>query len=150
MTVPARSRLRSGARWLAGLLALSWACTAASAPPAPQHWLDYAGSASLQFQAWLSDDADERVQRLHAWLRQRDTNDRLMGGTVPVVVQVWIAPDGAVQRLEFASLGQSQADADLRALLARRLATPPADMRQPLVLQLSVDPVRPDETGLTL
>ena len=137
-------------RWFGGVLALLGAGQAMAAPPVPQHWLDYAGAAGAQFQARLRDGANERAQRLHAWLEQRETNDRLMGVTAPVVVQVWIAPDGAVRRLEFASLGQSQADEDLRAVLSARLPAPPTDMRQPLVLGVSLDPVRPDGTGDTL
>ena len=151
MTAPASTRRRGmHLRWLAGALAAFAAWQAVCAPPVPRHWLDYAGAASQQFQAWLGDADDERVQRLHAWLQQRDTNDRLMGQAIPVVVQLWIAPDGTVHRLQFDSLGQAQADEDLRALLLRRLPAPPADMRQPLVLRLSLDPARPDETGLTL
>lgn len=151
MTAPASSRRRRmRLRWLAGVLFASAAWSAVCAPPVPRHWLDYAGAASRQFQAWLGDADDQRVQRLHAWLQQRDTNDRLMGHPVPVVVQVWIAPDGVVHRLQFDSLGQAQADDDLRALLLRRLPTPPADMRQPLVLQLSLDHASPDGTQLTL
>lgn len=130
---------RARLRHLAGALALS-AAFAAQSQSVPQHWLDYARSASSEFQGWLSDGADERVRRLHAWLQQRDTNDRLIGVPTPVVTQVWIAPDGQVRRIEFASLGEAQADADLRALLTRRLPAPPPDMRQPMVLQLSLDP----------
>lgn len=151
MTAPAALLRRSiRLRWLAGALAALAAGQAVCASPVPRHWLDYAGAASQQFQAWLGDAADERVQRLHARLQQRDTNDRLMGHAMPVVVQVWIAPDGAVQRLQFDSLGQAQADDDLRALLQRRLPAPPGDMRQPIVLQLSLDSARPDATGITL
>lgn len=112
----------------------------------PQHWLDYAQSTSDQLQTWLSDGSSELVVRLHAWLEQRDTNDRLMGTSMPVVTRVWISAQGWVERVEFESLGDPQADADLRALLSRKplSAPPPADMRQPLVLQLSLDAVTGD------
>ena len=92
-------------------------------------------------------DLEPCVRRLHAWLQQRDANDRLIGVRAPVVTQVWIAPDGQVRRIEFATLGEAQADADLRALLTRRLAAPPPDMRQPIVLQLSLDPAPADAPG---
>lgn len=129
------------ARWRRPAAALAlFAAFGAQPQSVPQHWLDYARSASSELQGGLSDGTDERVLRLHAWLRQRDTNDRLIGAPTPVVTQVWIAPDGQVRRIEFASLGQAQADADLRALLNRRLPAPPPDMRQPMVLQLSLDP----------
>lgn len=131
-------------------LAMFAASSEVQAQSAPQHWLDYARSASSQFQIWLSDGTDERVMHLHAWLQQRDTNDRLIGVPTPVVTQVWIARDGQVQRIEFASLGEAQADADLRALLSRRLPAPPPDMRQPVVLQLSLDPAPASVPGVIL
>ena len=130
-------------RCLAGLLGTTLAATLPAAQAqtrAPQHWLDYAQATSHQFQAWLSDDTSDLVVRLHAWLEQRDTNDRLMGNSVPVIARVWISAQGWVERIEFESLGDPQADADLKALLGRRpLPQPPPDMRQPLVLQLTLD-----------
>ncbi|MNR63492.1 hypothetical protein D3C85_1858230 [compost metagenome] len=56
------------------------------------------------------------------------------------MVRLWVTPQGRIERLEFDSLGQAQADADLRQLLAADPLPepPPRDMRQPLVLQLSL------------
>ena len=140
-----RNRSSSQPRWrrcLAALMAsLVASLSAVQAQTPPQHWLDYARSTSDQFQMWLSDDSSDLVVRLHAWLEQRDTNDRLMGASMPVIARVWISAQGWVERVEFESLGDPQADADLRALLSRKplSAPPPADMRQPLVLQLKLD-----------
>jgi hypothetical protein len=134
-------------RWLVALItSLVASLPAVQAQTPPQHWLDYAQSASDQFQTWLSDDSSDLVVRLHAWLEQRDTNDRLMGTSMPVIARVWISAQGWVERVEFESLGDPQADADLRALLSRKplSAPPPADMRQPLVLQLRLDAVSGD------
>lgn len=140
-----RNRSASQPRWRRYLVALVTSLAAglpaAQAQTPPQHWLDYAQATSEQFQAWLSDDSSDLVVRLHAWLEQRDTNDRLMGTSMPVITRVWISAQGWVERVEFESLGDPQADADLRALLSRKplSAPPPADMRQPLVLQLKLD-----------
>jgi hypothetical protein len=153
MQKPNRSATRPGwRRRLAALLTsliagLPAAQTQTQTPP--QHWLDYAQSTGDQFQAWLRDGSSGLVVRLHAGLERRETNDRLMGTAVPVIVQVWISAQGWVERVEFESLGDPQADADLRALLSRQpLSTPPpADMRQPLVLQLTLDSSGDDGAG---
>lgn len=106
----------------------------------PPHWISYAQLASNQFAAWLSDPADDAVVRLHGWMQERLLKE---GQPLPppLVTRVWVAPSGKVERLEFASLGNAQADKDLRALLtAQPLSeSPPPDMRQPMVLQLSLD-----------
>jgi len=106
----------------------------------PQHWISYAQLASNQFAAWLSDPADDAVVRLHGWMQERLLKD---GQPLPppLVTRVWVAPSGQVERLEFASLGNAQADNDLRALLTSRplSESPPPDMRQPMVLQLTLD-----------
>ena len=118
---------------------------ALSAPPMqaqqpPQHWISYAQLASNQFAAWLSDPADEAVVRLHGWMQERLLKE---GQSLPppLVTQVWVASSGQVERLEFASLGNVQADNDLRTLLTTRPLSepPPPDMRQPMVLQLMLD-----------
>lgn len=144
-----QSRIASPSRWRRYLAVLALvaglpAVQAQTTPP--QHWLDYAQSTSDQFQAWLSDGSSDLVVRLHVWLEHRDTNDRLMGTSMPVITRVWISDQGWVERVEFESLGDPQADADLRALLSRKplSAPPPADMRQPLVLQLRLDAASSD------
>lgn len=113
--------------------------SAASAQPIPQHWISYAQMAGNQFEAWLSDPANDTVVRLHTWMQERMLKD---GQPLPppLVVRVWVAPSGKVERVEFASLGQVQADADLRSLMmAQSLSEPPPrDMRQPMVLQLTL------------
>lgn len=112
---------------------------AASVQPIPQHWISYAQMAGNQFEAWLSDPANDTVVRLHAWMQERMLKD---GQPLPppLVVRVWVAPSGKVQRVEFSSLGQAQADADLRSLMTAQSLSepPPRDMRQPMVLQLTL------------
>ncbi|GGB95483.1 hypothetical protein GCM10007205_00880 [Oxalicibacterium flavum] len=112
---------------------------APAAQPVPQHWISYAQMASNQFEAWLGNPDDESVQRLHAWMQERLLQD---GPPVPtsLVVRVWVEPNGRVGRMEFASLGQNQADADLRSIMTAQPLSepPPPDMRLPMVLQLSL------------
>jgi len=111
----------------------------AMAQSVPQHWISYAQMAGNQLEAWLSDPANDAVVRLHEWMQQR----LLQQGQPlppPLVVKVWVAPDGKISRTEFASLGQAQADADLRSLMTTQSLSepPPRDMRQPMVLQLNL------------
>lgn len=112
-----------------------------SAPqkPVPQHWISYAQMAGNQLEGWLSDPADEAVQRLHASMQER----MLQEGEAlppPLIVRLWVKPDGKIDRVEFASIGKEQADQDLRAVLQSRPLSepPPPDMRLPMVLQLSL------------
>lgn len=105
----------------------------------PQHWISYAQMAGNQFEAWLSDPANEKVVRLHTWMQQRMLAD---GQPLPppLVVRVWVAPGGKVEEVKFASLGQAQADDDLRSVLVTQSLSepPPKDMLQPMVLQLTL------------
>lgn len=111
----------------------------AMAQSVPQHWISYAQMAGNQLEAWLSDPANDVVVRLHGWMQERLLKE---GQPLPppLVVKVWVAPDGKISRTEFASLGQAQADADLRTLMTTQSLSepPPRDMRQPMVLQLSL------------
>ena len=114
---------------------------AAPSHAVPQHWLRYAERVSNQFQSWLDDPLSESVVRLHAWLQERLLREGQAIPPAPLVVRVWIEADGRVERLEFDSLGNAQADADLRSLLTAEplSAPPPADMPQPLTLQLDLE-----------
>lgn len=121
------------------------ASASAAAQPAgqvvPEHWISYAQLASHQFQDWLSDADSAPVVRLHEWMQQRLLDQAPSMPPPPLVVSVWVAADGRVTRLEFTSLGHPRADADLRAVLTAQPLPepPPADMRQPMRLQLSLD-----------
>lgn len=82
---------------------------------------------------------DDIAYRLHKYLE-----DRAVSATdtplEPLLIKVWIGPEGAVTRLDFSSLGAPQADADLRQILtaAPLSEPPPPDMRQPLMLRLNL------------
>ncbi|MCR6629205.1 MAG: hypothetical protein NVV74_03620 [Magnetospirillum sp.] len=127
-------------RWLTAALAtLSLGGTAAAqSTPVPASWKSYAGLVGHQFQAWLMAD-DDVAWRLHKFLEDRAVSaaDTPPG---PLLVKVWINSEGQVTQLDFASLGSSQADVDLRQLLTTNPLSepPPPDMRQPLMLRLDL------------
>lgn len=129
------ARLRG---WLVvgGLAAASSAASAEA--PVPQAWLAYATSASTALAHRLARSDDDRVARLQAFLQQHP--DTALADTL--AVSLWIDERGSITRSQFASLGDTQADADLRALLdhAALPGPPPPGMRQPLRLGLSLQP----------
>lgn len=142
-TKPRWGRLRLALGWLGLGLASATvpvAATAQTQQQVPQHWISYANLAGNLLQASLSDPANETVVRLHAWMQERMLKEGQSAPPAPVVVRVWVAPSGKVDRVAFDSLGNAQADTDLRTLLtAQPLAEPPPrDMRQPMVLQLTL------------
>lgn len=125
-----------------GLVGLGLAASGApaqAATPIPQHWISYANMAGNQLQSTLSDPADAAVVRLHAWMQARLLREGAPPPP-PLVVRVWVAADGRVERVAFESLGDAQADADLRTLLTAQPLSepPPRDMAQPMVLQLTL------------
>lgn len=106
----------------------------------PQHWISYANLAGNQLQVALSDPANATVVLLHAWMQERMLKENQPVPPPPLVVRLWIAPGGQVERVVFASLGDVQADDYLRSLLMAQTLSepPPRDMRQPMVLQLTL------------
>lgn len=135
-------------RWLMGLLAGIGLLSAATTPqaqnttraPIPQHWISYADMVSNQFSAWLSDPQDEAVVQLHTWMQDRVLKDGKLP-LPPMVARVWVSPMGMVSQLELPATDDARIDAALRQLLMSRALPepPPSDMRQPMVLQLSLD-----------
>lgn len=132
-----RSLLNRRRRLVAGsaLVAVMTMTQAQTAPP--QHWVAYAQMTGNELQARLSDGPGDLVSRLHGWLEERQGSH---AEPFSIVVRIWITQDGWVERSEFDSLGDVQADADLRALLSAKPLPepPPPDMRQPMVLQLTL------------
>lgn len=106
----------------------------------PQHWIRYANLAGQQLQDALSDSTNERVLRLHAWGRASLLRDGQVASAPPLVVRVWVGTNGKLERVVFDPVDDVQADEDLRAvLMTHRLSEPPPrDMRQPMVLQLTL------------
>ena len=148
-TAPRRGRLRLALGWLGLGLASVAVPVAATAqtqqPQVPQHWISYATLAGNQLQASLGNPADDTVVRLHAAMQSRMLKEGQSVPPAPVVVRVWVAPAGRIERVAFDSLGDAQADTDLRTLLTTQTLAepPPRDMRQPMVLQLTLSFVTP-------
>jgi hypothetical protein len=78
---------------------------------------------------------------LHSYLEQRIVHPQDDAPPAAIVVRAWLGVDGSVTRLAFDSLGDAQADANLRTLLSAHpiTAPPPADMRQPLRVRLRLE-----------
>jgi hypothetical protein len=117
---------------------------AAQTTDVPQTWIAYAQIVGEQFQRSL-EAYDDTANELHAFLEDR--MQHAPADTIPstVTVRAWIGNDGAVTRVAFDSLGDAQADNDLRAvLMAHGIGvSPPADMRQPLRVRLVLE-AKPD------
>jgi hypothetical protein len=117
---------------------------AAQTTEVPQTWIAYAQIVGEQFQRSL-EAYDDTANELHAFLEDR--MQHAPADTIPsmVTVRAWIGNDGAVTRVAFESLGDAQADNDLRALLMAHAigVSPPADMRQPLRVRLVLE-AKPD------
>jgi hypothetical protein len=143
-------RLRSLLWMMAGFLGALPLIGAPSAPPAsaqnlnfrqpnavPASWMRYAQLVQLRFKEWLSAD-DPIAYRFHQFLENRVVNE----DTPPeaLVVKVWIAKDGKVQRVDFAPLKDAQANDDLHAILSSGNIgeAPPPDMLQPLQLRVAL------------
>ena len=127
---------RQARRW--GVLgALAVAGSAAAADAIPAHWMAYANLTSETLAQQLARADDPRVERLQAWLAGRGE-----AATATLTVSLWIDENGRITDSRFVSLGDAAVDADLRGLLnsAPLPSAPPADMRQPLNLGLSLQP----------
>ncbi|KVL27093.1 hypothetical protein [Burkholderia sp. MSMB1835] len=137
---------RGASGWLGAIVVAS--ALAAGAAPAvaqtadvPQAWLRYGQLAGQQFQTWLEADGDA-ADRLHRYLETRVLNARADAPPPAIVVRAWIGANGVVTRVEFASLGDPDADATLRQLLTAGPLSepPPPDMLQPLRVRLRLAP----------
>jgi hypothetical protein len=135
-----------GASWLRRLplsLALLLGPTGAHAADAradkiPPSWVAYATHVSQALQARLLDDQDEAATRLHVFLDARTGADPAQDPPAPIV-RLWFGKGGAISRVEFATLGDAQADSDLRHVVtAGTFGAPPRHMRQPLILRLKL------------
>ncbi len=107
--------------------------------PIPAYWASYAQLVSNPLLAWLDDGSDPAANKLRGYL-DRVTADP-GAATSPAasdIVRIWIAPDGHITKVTFNSLGDQQADVELRQILTRGPIgePPPADMPEPLVLRL--------------
>jgi hypothetical protein len=123
----------------AGTLVSSAGAFAQSAP-VPATWISYAQLVGEQFQSSLETEG-AAADQLHTYLEQRIVHPQGDAPPAAIVVRAWLGADGSVTRLAFDSLGDAQADANLRTLLSAHpiTAPPPADMRQPLRVRLRLE-----------
>jgi len=103
----------------------------------PAAWKRYAELVQFRFVEWMSGDA-EAAYRFHLFME-----NRVIDSAEPpaaLTVKTWIGDDGIVRRIDFPSLGDAQAEEDLREVLVGQDIgeAPPADMLQPLYLRLSL------------
>ncbi|AXF23126.1 hypothetical protein CUJ89_21955 [Burkholderia pyrrocinia] len=133
---------------VASALAVGAAPAVAQTADVPQTWIRYGQLAGQQFQMWLEADGDA-ADRLHRYLETRVLNASADAPPPAIVVRAWIGANGAVTRVEFASLGDPDADATLRQLLTAGPLTepPPPDMLQPLRVRLRLAP-NPDAAAV--
>lgn len=123
-----------------GLASAASSSRAISPEQAPAEWVAYAETATRAIAGWLSAETPP-APRIRAVLDQgRPTPDQPVP---PLVLKVWVGRDGAITRVEFASLSDTQADQDLDGLLiGKRLAPPPRGMRLPMRIALQLEPKR--------
>ena len=103
----------------------------------PASWTQYAQLIQYKFRQWLSAD-DEVAYRFHLFLENRVLNEAAPPDAL--VVKVWIAANGKVQRVDFPPLQDKQANQDLQTILTRGNIgeAPPSDMLQPVHLKVQL------------
>jgi hypothetical protein len=103
----------------------------------PPSWTAYAAQVAHRLQEELGDTNDPAATRLHQFLDAQATSTPDAASPTPRV-RLWFSRRGQISRVEFSSLGDPQADQDLRHVLRSHAigAPPPHDMRQPLILRL--------------
>ncbi|KWO46191.1 hypothetical protein WT97_14135 [Burkholderia sp. MSMB1459WGS] len=143
-----RMRKQRASGWLGAIVVAAVLAAGAAPAPAvaqtadvPQAWIRYGQLAGQQFQTWLEADGDA-ADRLHRYLETRVLNARADAPPPAIVVRAWFGANGVVTRVEFASLGDPDADATLRQLLTAGPLSepPPPDMLQPLRVRLRLAP----------
>ena len=102
----------------------------------------YAETATQSITAWLEEDS-EPATAFRAYLHQtRPAEDQ---PTPPLVLKVWIKPDGRVDRIDFTPLADESANANLRAAIVGRTlgSAPPRGMLLPLRLAIQLEAGEP-------
>lgn len=108
-----------------------------SAATVPVEWQQFAQRTQQRIGEWLQSE-DEDVRRFHAYLHDRADGEA--GAPEALVVKIWIAADGKIDRVDFPPLPDARANTDLRTILERGRIDqpPPADMLQPLHLKVAL------------
>lgn len=109
---------------------------------APAEWVRYAETATRSITAWLEEDSASAIA-VRTYLHQtRPSEDQ---PTPPLVLKVWITPDGRIDRIDFPPFPEETANADLRAaIIGRALASrPPRRMLLPLRVAIQLEAGQP-------
>jgi hypothetical protein len=108
-----------------------------SSKAVPAAWTQFAQLVQDQFKALLEAN-DGTADRFRLFLKNRAVNGD--GSSNALLVHVWVGADGKIERVQFPTLSDRQADTDLHMLLERgNIGAPPADMPQPLHVKLALD-----------
>ncbi len=104
---------------------------------APRAWQEFANQVRTALQVRLTAD-DDATRKLYQLFDDRRANGTPMQNAV---TQVWVTPEGGIERLEFSGVDRDVA-VILREVFARERVgiSPPPDMLQPLHLSLSFRP----------
>lgn len=107
------------------------------AAAAPATWIRYAEQATATVSAWLQAD-DPHAVRLRAALGQPGGE----AAPAPLIVSLWVDPDGKVARIAAPSLADAAATRDLEALIVGRspAGRPPRGMKLPLRILVEAKP----------
>lgn len=128
---------------LLGLGATPAASQSLAPQAAPKAWVAYAHAASGTIAAWLEEDSEDAS----AFRRGFDEKWPLDSGSgPPLILKVWIEPDGLVSRLESSPAISEAAHVALQgAVVGRKLSSrPPAGLLSPLRLELQIKPMGDD------
>lgn len=110
---------------------------AVSPGQAPPAWIEFANRLRMAAESAIASKS-AAAQRLHDGLRNARASD---AQNLPssIVVSIWVAPAGTVERVAFKSIGVAPADDGLRDVLQGVSAgAPPSGMLQPVRLRLKL------------
>jgi hypothetical protein len=115
---------------------------------APAEWVRYAEVTTQTITRWLAED-NEAATALRAYLHQTRAVDNQPAP--PLVLKIWMKPEGQIDRIGFTPFAHETANADLRTVIVgRTLEAPPRDMLLPLRLAIQFDSVDDGEDQSTI
>jgi hypothetical protein len=103
---------------------------------APAVWIAYAKDATIVITGLLNGNWPPAPRMRQEMIKLRPQSDQ---PPPPLVLSLWVAPAGAISKVEAQSSGNAQAYADLRTLLlGRSLGAPPKGMLLPMRLAVQL------------
>jgi hypothetical protein len=114
---------------------------------APAPWIEYAGKLKARAEAVLRADDEEaqffrqRLEQIYAVAATTNSDPR-----ESIAVNIWVDGVGQVERATLVAFPNADMEPNLRRLLSRvSVGPPPADMMQPVRLQLRLVAASPSE-----